>query len=150
MMIELPLIRPDEAKPDEPPTARATSTRNCASEQRSTLLETLFQWRCEITPLYSANLPFIVIDAAGLGRIRDSLKQLSLTVIFLTGMGSSYYHWHPNGATLFRGWLPMTRSFATVLKLGVAEDVNEWQAFFCGHCSLSDYSAQCCNADLTI
>ena len=72
-----------------------------------------------------SNLPFIAIGAAGLWRFRDSPATIVLFLgFFLTGIGSSYYHWHPNDPTLFWDRLPMTLSFAAILSLGVAERVN--------------------------
>jgi len=44
--------------------------------------------------------------------------------VFLTGIGSSYYHWDPNDGTLFWDRLPMTLSFAALLALVVEERVN--------------------------
>jgi len=43
---------------------------------------------------------------------------------FLTGIGSSYYHWDPNDGTLFWDRLPMTLSFAAIVALGVEERVS--------------------------
>ena len=72
-----------------------------------------------------SNIPFIAIGAAGLWRFRDDPATVILFLGFvLTGIGSSYYHWHPNDATLFWDRLPMTLSFAAILSLGVAERVN--------------------------
>jgi hypothetical protein len=72
-----------------------------------------------------SNIPFIAIGAAGLWRFRDDAATIILFLgFFLTGIGSSYYHWHPNDATLFWDRLPMTLSFAAILSLGVAERVN--------------------------
>ena len=72
-----------------------------------------------------SNIPFIAIGAAGLWRFRDDPATIILFLgFFLTGIGSSYYHWHPNDATLFWDRLPMTLSFAAILSLGVAERVN--------------------------
>jgi len=72
-----------------------------------------------------SNLPFIAIGAAGLWRFRDSPATIVLFLgFFLTGIGSSYYHWHPNDPTLFWDRLPMTLSFAAILSLGVAERGN--------------------------
>jgi hypothetical protein len=72
-----------------------------------------------------SNIPFIAIGAAGLWRFRDGPATVILFLGFvLTGIGSSYYHWQPNDATLFWDRLPMTLSFAAILSLGVAERVN--------------------------
>jgi hypothetical protein len=46
------------------------------------------------------------------------------TGIFLTGFGSSYYHWNPNDGTLFWDRLPMTLCFAAILAAVVEERVD--------------------------
>ena len=47
-----------------------------------------------------------------------------LSRCFLTGIGSSYYHWNPHDGTLFWDRLPMTFSFAALLALIVGERVS--------------------------
>jgi len=72
-----------------------------------------------------SNLPFLAVGAAGLWRFRDDPATIVLFLgIFLTGIGSSYYHWDPNDRTLFWDRLPMTLAFAAILALVVAERVN--------------------------
>jgi hypothetical protein len=72
-----------------------------------------------------SNLPFIAIGAAGLLRFRGEAMTLVLfTGIFLTGFGSSYYHWNPNDGTLFWDRLPMTLCFAAILAAVVEERVD--------------------------
>jgi hypothetical protein len=72
-----------------------------------------------------SNLPFVAIGAAGLRRFRDDPATIVLFLgFFLTGIGSSYYHWDPNDGTLFWDRLPMTLSFAAILALGVKERMN--------------------------
>ena len=44
--------------------------------------------------------------------------------IFLTGLGSSYYHWSPNDDTLFWDRLPMTLCFMAILAIMIEERVN--------------------------
>ena len=44
--------------------------------------------------------------------------------MFLTGFGSSYYHWNPNNDTLFWDRLPMTLCFMAILAIVVEERVN--------------------------
>ena len=54
---------------------------------------------------------------------------LALTVgIFLTGFGSSYYHWNPSDDTLFWDRLPMAIGFGAMLGIIPAEriDVRTW------------------------
>jgi len=72
-----------------------------------------------------SNLPFLAVGAAGLWRFRNDPATIVLFLgIFLTGIGSSYYHWNPNDRTLFWDRLPMTLAFASILALVVAERVN--------------------------
>jgi hypothetical protein len=72
-----------------------------------------------------SNIPFIAIGVAGLWRFRDNPATIVLLLgFFLTGIGSSYYHWDPNDGTLFWDRLPMTLSFAAILALAVEERVN--------------------------
>src|SRR5271156_3659257 len=72
-----------------------------------------------------SNLPFLAVGAAGLWRFRDDPATIVLFLgIFLTGIGSSYYHWDPNDRTLFWDRLPMTLAFAAILALVVKERVN--------------------------
>jgi hypothetical protein len=73
-----------------------------------------------------SNIPFIAIGAIGLRRFRDDPATIILFLGFLlTGIGSSYYHWDPNDATLFWDRLPMTFSFAAILAIAVKERVNK-------------------------
>ena len=49
-----------------------------------------------------SNLPFIAVGAVGLRQFYRDPATLALFLgIFLTGFGSSYYHWNPNNDTLF-------------------------------------------------
>jgi hypothetical protein len=73
-----------------------------------------------------SNLPFLAVGAAGLQRSRgDSATVVFFLGVFLTGIGSSYYHWNPNDDTLFWDRLPMTLAFAAILALVVQERVSE-------------------------
>ena len=72
-----------------------------------------------------SNLPFLAVGAAGLRRFRDDPATVVFFLgVFLTGIGSSYYHWNPNDDTLFWDRLPMTLSFAAILALVVSERVD--------------------------
>ncbi len=73
-----------------------------------------------------SNLPFLVVGAAGLRRrFRDGAATVVFFLgVFLTGLGSSYYHWNPNDRTLFWDRLPMTLAFAAILAIVVEERVN--------------------------
>src|SRR5215813_303670 len=72
-----------------------------------------------------SNLPFLAVGAAGLWRYRDTAATAVFFLgVFLTGIGSSYYHWNPNDGTLFWDRLPMTLCFAAILALVVEERVD--------------------------
>ena len=72
-----------------------------------------------------SNVPFIVVGAAGLRRFHHDPATIVLFLgIFLTGFGSSYYHWNPNDGTLFWDRLPMTLCFMELLATAVEERVN--------------------------
>ena len=72
-----------------------------------------------------SNLPFIAVGAAGLWRFhRDPATVVIFLGIFLTGFGSSYYHWSPSDGTLFWDRLPMTLGFMAILAVVVEERVS--------------------------
>jgi Ceramidase len=72
-----------------------------------------------------SNLPFIAVGAAGLRRFRhDAAIFVIFLGIFLTGFGSSYYHWNPSDSTLFWDRLPITLSFMAILVVVVEERVS--------------------------
>ena len=72
-----------------------------------------------------SNLPFIAVGAVGLARCRDDPATIAIFVgIFLTGFGSSYYHWSPSDGTLFWDRLPMTIAFMAILAGAVEERVS--------------------------
>jgi Ceramidase len=72
-----------------------------------------------------SNLPFIAVGAVGLARCRDDAATIVIFVgIFLTGFGSSYYHWSPSDGTLFWDRLPMALAFMAILAGAVEERVN--------------------------
>jgi Ceramidase len=73
----------------------------------------------------ASNLPFLAVGAAGLRRFRDDPAIVIFFLgVFLTGIGSSYYHWNPSNDTLFWDRLPMTLSFAAILSLVAKERVS--------------------------
>jgi Ceramidase len=72
-----------------------------------------------------SNLPFIAVGAVGLQQFhRNSIAFVIFLGMFLTGFGSSYYHWDPNDRTLFWDRLPMTLCFMGILTAVVEERVN--------------------------
>jgi Ceramidase len=72
-----------------------------------------------------SNLPFLAVGAAGLRRFHQNpATTVFFLGVFLTGIGSSYYHWNPNDGTLFCDRMPMTLSFAAILALIVGERMS--------------------------
>lgn len=71
-----------------------------------------------------SNLPFILIGAVGLMRFRDATTAALFAGIFLTGLGSSYYHLAPNDSTLLWDRLPMTIGFMALLAGAIGERTN--------------------------
>lgn len=82
-----------------------------------------------------SNLPFILVGLLGLGLLRDGVGQGGLPEllwhyrvffvgVLLTGVGSAYYHWQPNNATLFWDRLPMTVGFMAFFSLLVGECIS--------------------------
>jgi hypothetical protein len=73
-----------------------------------------------------SNVPFVAVGSVGLARCsKDPATIILFLGFFLTGIGSSYYHWDPSDATLFWDRLPMTLSFAAIFALVVKERVGE-------------------------
>jgi hypothetical protein len=84
----------------------------------------------------ASNFPFLVAGLVGLynalkgegARRVDPAARAPWVVlmasIFLTGFGSSYYHWAPDDATLFWDRLPMALGFSALLGLMVLERVD--------------------------
>jgi hypothetical protein len=79
----------------------------------------------------ASNLPFLAIGAAGVvlcsgGKATGASR--SWTVFFLgvalTCLGSAYYHWHPDNATLVWDRLPITISFMGLFAGLVSEHVE--------------------------
>jgi len=72
-----------------------------------------------------SNLPFVAIGAVGLARFHRHPATVALFLgIFLTGFGSSYYHWTPNDRTLFWDRLPMTLFFMAILAGAIEERMS--------------------------
>jgi hypothetical protein len=83
-----------------------------------------------------SNIPFVVIGTAGLwmsvnSRPNDVRKPPGIncvvffTGIVLTGVGSAYYHLHPNNSTLIWDRLPMTISFMSFFSLLAEKTIDE-------------------------
>jgi len=72
-----------------------------------------------------SNLPFIAVGGVGLRQFyRDPAVLVIFLGIFLTGFGSSYYHWDPSDDTLFWDRMPMTLCFMAILAVIVGERVS--------------------------
>ncbi len=72
-----------------------------------------------------SNIPFMIVGAVGLARCRhDAATTIVFAGIFLTGFGSSYYHWAPDDGTLFWYRLPMAVAFMAILAGAVGERVS--------------------------
>src|SRR5215471_596695 len=72
-----------------------------------------------------SNIPFMVVGAVGLMQCRrDAATTILFGSIFLTGFGSSYYHWRPDDHTLFWDRLPMALAFMALLAGAIEERVS--------------------------
>jgi hypothetical protein len=79
------------------------------------------------------NAPFIPFGVWGVlalrkARFHDAREAWAYGVAFagvvLVGLGSSYYHWHPDNRTLFWDRLPMTLVFMALLSTAIAERIH--------------------------
>lgn len=89
-----------------------------------------------------SNIFFILVGALGFISLGKQWRDKNLTVeevvvflilfigIFLTGIGSGYYHWSPNNNTLIWDRLPMTLVFMSLLALTIMERINLKLGFF--------------------
>ena len=79
-----------------------------------------------------SNIPFLVIGVYGLAIISRSSQPLPIRAIYamlfigviLTGLGSAYYHWHPDNDRLIWDRMPMTIVFMSFLSATIAELVS--------------------------
>ncbi|MBI4232525.1 alkaline phytoceramidase [Candidatus Peregrinibacteria bacterium] len=87
-----------------------------------------------------SNLPFFIAGICGLlfllgldnaefaKRFRERWERLPFIVffssVFLTGIGSSYYHWEPNNSTLFWDRLPLTLVFMSIFGIVIIERIG--------------------------
>ena len=73
----------------------------------------------------ASNLPFVLIGALGLVRVRRDLSaSLFFLGVFLTGFSSSYYHWAPDDWGLFWDRLPMSVAFMAILANVIEERLD--------------------------
>ncbi len=75
-----------------------------------------------------SNAAFLLAGLAGLMRVRQSetvwLWRFFFSMVLLVAVGSGYYHWRPDNATLVWDRLPMTMAFAGLLAAVVGERIN--------------------------
>jgi hypothetical protein len=82
-----------------------------------------------------SNLPFLIAGIAGIIYIfkkgKNSLMRLMLlnyflffSGILLTGVGSSYYHFHPDNSTLIWDRLPMSISFMSFFSIVISSFID--------------------------
>jgi hypothetical protein len=80
-----------------------------------------------------SNFPFLAVGILGLiatRRGQGGLPELAThyTVlfagVFLTGLGSGYYHWHPDNQTLVWDRLPMTLAFMAFFSVIIGEHMD--------------------------
>ena len=75
-----------------------------------------------------SNLPFAVVGALGLLRMKDPASRVLFAGVLLTSAGSAYYHFQPNDATLVWDRLPMTLVFMALLSMVLGQWVSEpWE-----------------------
>lgn len=80
----------------------------------------------------AGNLPFLIIGLYGLVLVARSpvpgvIRAIYVLLFFgvvLTGLGSAYYHWHPDNDTLVWDRIPMTIVFMSFLSATVADLVS--------------------------
>ena len=63
----------------------------------------------------ASNLPFAVVGLLGLWKLHGTVNRVLFAGVFLTCLGSSYYHWAPDDARLVWDRLPMTVVFMSFL-----------------------------------
>jgi hypothetical protein len=89
-------------------------------------------WRIPNFGNVVSNLPFLIIGFYGLilvarSPVPNAIRSIYLFLFFgvlLTGVGSAYYHWHPDNDTLVWDRIPMTIVFMSFLSATVAELVS--------------------------
>jgi hypothetical protein len=79
-----------------------------------------------------SNIAFLIIGVYGLVLVSRSSSPFAIRAIYsmlfvgviLTGLGSAYYHWHPNNDRLVWDRIPMTIVFMSFLSATIAELVS--------------------------
>tara|TARA_B100000809_G_C15139196_1_gene532169 strand:- start:458 stop:1219 length:762 start_codon:yes stop_codon:yes gene_type:complete len=91
-----------------------------------------------------SNIPFLVVGYLGVRLVQKSYKKYTVTYfimlfvlfsgVFLTGLGSMFYHYSPNNFTLIFDRLPMTfvftSLFAVIISDYVDRRVGAWVFYF--------------------
>ena len=76
-----------------------------------------------------SNLPFAIVGVWGLWRLRGATARVLFTGLFLTSVGSAYYHLAPSDTRLIWDRLPMTLVFMSFLTAVIAEGrSSRWEA----------------------
>lgn len=73
-----------------------------------------------------SNVAFIWVAHVGRGVFREGPidARIFVVAVFLTGLGSAYYHWQPDNERLFWDRLPMTIAFGAVIAALVGQRIN--------------------------
>lgn len=82
-----------------------------------------------------SNIPFVIVGLLGLRLLSGGVGpgglpqllwhyRIFFLGVLLTGVGSAYYHWRPDNATLFWDRLPMTIGFMAFFSLLVGECIS--------------------------
>jgi hypothetical protein len=84
----------------------------------------------------ASNLPFLVIGVIGLSRVARAgvpamgwIYGVLFVGVLLTGLGSAYYHWHPDNDRLVWDRIPMTIVFMSLLAATFAELLDRQLGF---------------------
>jgi len=84
-----------------------------------------------------SNIGFILLSFLGFAKVKSTNKKSDLLYfllsgIFLTGIGSGYYHWNPNNSTLVFDRLPMVIVFMTFFTFILANYIinKDYKTYF--------------------
>jgi len=80
-----------------------------------------------------SNLPFAILGVWGLWKLSRASARVLFAGLFLTSVGSAWYHLAPSDAHLISDRLPMTVVFMSFLAAVIAEGrSSRWEALFLG------------------
>ena len=71
-----------------------------------------------------SNIPFLLVGILGLRRLSGVTARFLFVGVLLTSLGSAYYHWAPNNASLVWDRLPMTIVFMSFFSWIAFEDLG--------------------------